>query len=144
MAHQDLDALLNALLPFAQQMLAKHGEFYPFGATMASDGQVAMSAGYTGSERPASIELIEILKQGFRSTIATTELRAAGLCFDVRVTPPNAERPTDAIQASLQRASGEAVDVFLPYHKGLFGKLKYGALFAGPGTLYVFQAPGLN
>jgi membrane protease YdiL (CAAX protease family) len=30
MAHQDLNELLNALLPFAQQMLEKHGEFFPF------------------------------------------------------------------------------------------------------------------
>lgn len=27
MAHPDLNQLLNALLPFAQEMLAKHGEF---------------------------------------------------------------------------------------------------------------------
>ncbi len=34
MAHPDLDELLNALLPFAQQMLTKRGEFFPFGTGM--------------------------------------------------------------------------------------------------------------
>jgi len=40
MAHPDLDQLLNAVLPFAQQMLSKHGEFFPFGASMTIDGEI--------------------------------------------------------------------------------------------------------
>ena len=38
-ARPDLDALMSALLPFAQRMLSKHGEFYPFGAAIDREGQ---------------------------------------------------------------------------------------------------------
>jgi hypothetical protein len=44
MAHPDLDELLNALLPFAQQLLSKHGEFYPFRSAMTTDGEIEAAA----------------------------------------------------------------------------------------------------
>ena len=66
MSRPDLDALLNALLPFAKQMLAKHGEFHPFGASMNNDGEISMTAGYTGDEHPEASEVIELLEQALR------------------------------------------------------------------------------
>ncbi|MEA2711218.1 MAG: hypothetical protein QOF78_3819 [Phycisphaerales bacterium] len=45
MANPDLDELLNALIPFAQQMLAEHGEFFPFGASMDAKGESSVRAG---------------------------------------------------------------------------------------------------
>ena len=30
-----MDSMLEAALPFAQQMLAKHGEFYPYALSMS-------------------------------------------------------------------------------------------------------------
>jgi len=47
-----MDALLDSLLPFAQQQLAKHGEFLPFGSVMTTAGDVTLVAGSTGDERP--------------------------------------------------------------------------------------------
>jgi hypothetical protein len=35
MSRPDLGSLLNVLLPFAREMLAKHGEFFPFAAAMS-------------------------------------------------------------------------------------------------------------
>ena len=52
MARPDLDALLNAALPFAQKMLVERGQFYPFGATMKPDGKIDQTAGWTGEEFP--------------------------------------------------------------------------------------------
>jgi hypothetical protein len=44
MAHPDLDQLLNVVLEFAKKMLNQHGEFYPFGASMHTDGTSAWTA----------------------------------------------------------------------------------------------------
>src|SRR5947207_3237886 len=58
LAHEDLNELLNASLPFAQEMLAKHGEFFPFGRSMDVGGGIAHVAGWTGEEQPPSQEVI--------------------------------------------------------------------------------------
>src|SRR5580692_11290889 len=38
MANSDLNELLNALLPMAEMLLRKQGEFHPIGVTMLSNG----------------------------------------------------------------------------------------------------------
>jgi hypothetical protein len=130
MAHPDLDNLLNALLPFAQQMLAKHGEFYPFGATMSTDGQIVLAAVYDDDERPPSQQLIDSTAHEFRQQAAAGEIRAAGICYDVRTILPGETEKTDAICLGLEHQAGQCMSVFLPYKKGWFGKVKYGGLFA--------------
>jgi hypothetical protein len=36
----DVEKLMNALLPFAEKMLREHGEFYPYGGAMSADGKI--------------------------------------------------------------------------------------------------------
>jgi hypothetical protein len=142
MGHPDLEELLNALVPFAQQMLSKHGEFYPFGASMNPDGEVAANAADTGDEHPDSQELIVMMMEAFRREAAAGGIRAAGICVDVRTIPPGETEKTDAIKVGLEHQSGEAVDVFIPYEKGFLGKLKYGGLFAAARTPEFFVSSG--
>jgi hypothetical protein len=130
MAHPDLDELLNALLPFAQQMLSAHGEFFPFGAAMNADGQIALHSAGTGSEQPASTEVIDMLIAVFRQQAANKEVRACGICYDVRVIPPGHTDKTDAICVALEHESGESIGVILPYSKGFWKRMKYGTLYA--------------
>ncbi|MFO0874139.1 MAG: hypothetical protein U0575_09230 [Phycisphaerales bacterium] len=130
MAHPDLDNLMNALLPFAQQMLAKHGEFYPYGSTMTTGGEIVSQAAYDGDDHPQSQPLIERMTQAFRAMAASGEIRAAGICYDVRTIPPGQTEKTDAICLGLEHQTGQSVSVFLPYKKGWFGKIRYGELFA--------------
>ena len=47
-AQADMDNMLDAALPFAQQMLTKHGEFYPYAVSMSAGGEVAMVAADVG------------------------------------------------------------------------------------------------
>lgn len=141
MAHPDLDSLWNSLFPFAQQMLAKRGAFYPFGASIKADGQMVMNAADTGSEHPEPTEMLELLIAGFRREAAAGSVRAAGMCLDVRVTPPNSSEKSDAICAQLEHAEGQCVDVFLPYKKGFLGRYKFGDVFATPRESRIFSAP---
>jgi hypothetical protein len=85
MAHPDLDQLLNALLPFGQQMLSRHGEFFPFGSAMTVDGKIEAHAAYDGDEQPPSQQLIDLLTQGFRQQATAGQIRAAAICYDGRV-----------------------------------------------------------
>ena len=143
MAHPDLDNVLNAILPFAQQMLAKHGEFYPFGSTMTNDGEiVAQGAALEGNDHPASRPLIELMTQAFRKQALAGQIRAAGICYDVRTTPPGQTAKTDAICVALEHNTGQCVNVFVPYKKGWFGKVQYGELFASKRDPQIFVGGG--
>ena len=137
MASPDLDELLNALLPIARQTLDRHGEFFPFGASIKTSGVLNLAASDTGSDHPPSQQVIDSLADGFRQSAARGELRAIGICLDMRVTAPNGEK-TDAVCARLEHESGEAIAVYLPYRKPRLGKIKYGDIFATAGSLSVF------
>jgi hypothetical protein len=135
----DLDALLNSLLPFAQDMLRKHGEFLPFGAVMTTDGAIGLVAGDAGEEHPPSQEVIDLLADGMRARAEAGEITAAGICFDVRLRTPDG-KATDAIQVSLEHRAGDAASVLMPYSKGRFTGLKFGELSSAPGERRVFAS----
>lgn len=142
MAHPDLNELLNALLPFAQQMLAEHGEFYPFGSTMTVEGEIVAQGASIGEEHPKSQPLIELLTEAYRQQALNGEIRAAGICYDVRTIPPGQTEKTDAVCLALEHQTGQSVSVFVPYKKGLFGKVKYGAIFAAAREPEFFTKSG--
>jgi hypothetical protein len=48
---------------------------------------------------------------------ASGEIRAAAICADVRITPPESGDQTDAIRTSIEHADGDPVEVFMPYAK---------------------------
>ena len=114
MARPDLDALMSALMPFAQRMLSKHGEFYPFGAAIDRDGQVRLMAGGADTDRPLANQVIDALVTGFRRAAADGEVRAVGLCFDARTIPPGSDEKVDSIVLELEHVDGDCVLVALP------------------------------
>ena len=142
MAHPDFDELLNALIPFAQQMLAKHGEFFPFGVTMSNDGEIAAEAAYDVDEQPPAEQLISMLTEAFRQKAGSGQIRAAGICCDVRTIPPGKTEKTDALCLELEHQAGDAANLYLPYKKGLFGRYKYGEIFGVARTPEFFVQSG--
>jgi len=136
--HPDLDALLNDLLPFAERMLAEQGEFYPFGCSITPDGRHISVGAKGSSDHPKSQELIHIMTSEFRDQASEKKIRAAGICFDVRVVPPGQVDKSDAIQLALEREDGDAVDMFVPYAQLPDGKFTYGELFACERTPTLF------
>src|SRR6266508_6622053 len=81
-AQDDLDGLVNATLPFAQQMLERHGEFFPFAAAVTSDGTVELFGTDPGADdRPASRDVLNQLVGGLRDRVGN--LRATALVADV-------------------------------------------------------------
>jgi hypothetical protein len=111
----DLDGLLGATLPFAQQMLAKAGEFYPFATAVTVDGETQMfAADPAQGEHPASGDVRASLLDGMRH--AREKLRAIAVCLDVRL--PD----SDAIRVELEHRDGHAMAVLLPYKKKRLGR----------------------
>jgi len=71
MAHPDLNQLLNSLLPFAQQMLSKYDEFFPFGATIKANGEIANINAYDGDELPPSQRVVDLLTHALKQGAAS-------------------------------------------------------------------------
>jgi hypothetical protein len=138
MARLDLNSLFGTMLPFAQDMLARHGEYYPFGAAMTTAGESSVTLADNGEERADSHELIDLLVGAFRAQAAQNEVRAVGICLDVRTIAPGQTEKTDAICARLRHSDGESIDVFLPYKRDDAGAITYGQLFATRGEQDIF------
>jgi hypothetical protein len=108
MAHPDLDKLLNVLLAMAERLLKNQGEFYPIGAVMLPDGEIRhVGATIEGNDRPQSQSLIDLLTERFQKEAIKGNLRAAGISYDVRTTPPGRHQKQDAICCSLEHCFGQ-------------------------------------
>ena len=133
-----MDSLLSTLLPFAQQQLEKHGEFFPFAASVDSSGVIAMVAVDLGEERPPSTHVIESLYEVLSRSAANGEIRAAGICADVWITPPGMSSQTDAIRSSIEHAQSDPVEVLMPYAKKRMRGFQFGDVFAQAGKARIF------
>ena len=135
----ECENLMNAALPFAEQMLQKHGEFFPYGAALKGNGEIASVAGYDGREQPPSNDIIRLLKEGFVQGAKSGEYKATALVYDVRVTVPSTGTKSDAIAVSLNHRDNYSVVVFFPYQL-TNGQLTFGEVFAQKGESDVFPA----
>ena len=128
----------KSLLPFAQQQLEKHGEFFPFAASIDTSGAIAMVAVDLDEKQPPSTDVIESLYEVLARSAASGEIRAAGICADVRITPPGSAVQTDAIRTAIEHAQGDPVEVLVPYAKKRIRGFQFGDLFAQAGTARIF------
>lgn len=134
----EMDSILDMLLPFAQQQLEKHGEFFPFAASIDSSGALAMVAVDLDDKHSASSDVVDSLYEALARSAANSEIRAAGICADVRITPPGSGAETDAIRTSIEHAESDPVEVLMPYAKRRMRGFEFGDLFAQAGTPRIF------
>lgn len=138
MAKEELENLMNATLPFAQQMLVEYGEFFPYGSVVTSKGEIVSIGASDGYEHPPSQKLIDLMTENFRAKAKTGEYRATAIAYDVRVTVPSTGLKSDAIAIRLDHAEGLSVVVFVPYTLGTGQKITYGETFAQKGDEKMF------
>jgi hypothetical protein len=138
MPKEECEELMNAVLPFAQEMLSKHREFYPFGGTMSPSGEIGQVGGWTGDEHPPSSELIKVLEEGFREGAGLGKYKATALVVDVRAVPPGKSAKQDAIAVRLDHRDNYSVQVIFPYSFGPSGALQLEDPFAVPGEGRIF------
>ena len=126
-----LDRLLDVLVRFAQDQLAKRGEFHPFGAFVDADGELSL----THVDEPDALTMIESFWAIARDRVAKGEISAAAIAADVRVAT---QGMNDAIRVTLEHQQGEPVHCYLPYAKPRFGKIRYGEIVAEPAERQAF------
>jgi len=131
-AQDDLDGLVGAALPFAEQMLDQHGEFFPYAVALDEVGEARMVAADPDSgEQPASLDVIATLVEGLQGERET--LRAVAIVSDVRLTE------SDAVRVELEHREGHALAVYLPYKKKRMRRgVEFADMTAGPGEPQVW------
>jgi hypothetical protein len=137
---EECEELMNAVLPFARQMLAEHGEFFPFGATMSASREITQAAGWTGTERPPSLDVIALLTEAFQAGAASGSYVATALAYDARVAPPGKPDKQDAVAVQLDHRDAYSVLVLFPYTLSRAGGVVFDAPFALPGSHSIFTA----
>ena len=133
----EIQELLNFLLPYAERMLSEHGEFYPYAAALDSEGELNAVGTELDDDSPDVGEILLALHQGLRERAAEGEIRASGIAADVTLTDPDSGETTDAVHVELDHAEADAVDIFVPYETEGEG-IKFGELVAAEGREPVF------
>ena len=137
----DCEDLLNTVLPMAEKLLAAHGEFYPFGASMKPGPEIALTAAYDGRERPPSQPLIDLLHDGFHQEAVEGTIVASATVYDVRIARPGSTSKTDAVAIELDHRDNYSTVVFFPYAIRA-GKVEFEEPFANKGEFGIFKRDG--
>lgn len=138
-ARSECEALMQALVPHAEDMLTKHGAFLPFGGVTDTSGAVVHVAAYDGTGQPTPIELIQRHREIFRTGGKEGNFRATALICDVRITHPDTGEATDAIHVFLDHRDNFSIEVVFPYRlDGI--ELAVSEPFAQDGEASIFTA----
>ncbi|GAB3092413.1 hypothetical protein [Lysobacter terrae] len=135
---EDIEALLNDLVPFAEKMLREHREFLPFGGQITTDGKIVWEGAYDGEDQPLSQDLIDILNDTHRRLASERDVRACAVVYDIRTIPPGYSKKQDAICVSLDHVEGYSGHIVYPYKFTLLGKLVVDEAYAVRGDASIF------
>jgi hypothetical protein len=139
-ATEEIQELLNFLLPYAERMLGQHGEFYPYAAAIDSTGSIEPIGPAVESDDPDVGDILVALHADLREQAAEGAIRASGIAADVTITDPDSGETTDAVQVELDHAEGAALDVYVPYERA-GPDVTFGELVAAQGREPVFSIP---
>ena len=134
---EQCEVLLDKLLPFAENQMKKHREFFPFAAVILTDDTVELTGSFDGTEHPESKDVINDLIQIHKQLASEGKIKASGIAWNASVASADG-KPTDAIIVSLEHKDDYSVIVGEPYKVGLFKKVNFGNLFAMEGKHDIF------
>src|ERR1700733_3172000 len=109
--------LWDALLPAAQGLLAKNGEFLPLAAKIDTDGALTHCMAHEeGKEWSLSMTLVQILREEFSKEAVEKRIVASAIAYDCRV-QLDENSTGDAIMFDLEDPASGRLFVFVPYDK---------------------------
>jgi hypothetical protein len=120
---KDLTRLSQFLLGFAEAMLTKNGEFYPFAAIVNAEGKVAACAIDLSPDQPSMSDFIETVERSLEHSLSSGQARLTGLAINVNI-PPAIKAPyPDGVRLDLGGGSIKST-VYVPYRMKRAGLLK--------------------
>ncbi len=142
-AKENVEKLMDELIPFARKMIAIEGEFYPYGGFINATGEIVHVGVEKDDEYPSSAEMENDLQATFYRMAKSEECIATAIVANVRVIPPGEKKAYDAIRASLNHSNGYSALIFLPYVVSESG-VEYFQLFAHKGENITFKSAAID
>jgi hypothetical protein len=125
-----MNALMRVLLPFARDSIQRYGGFYPFGASMAPDGELDTATGPGTRDGEAEPEdVLESIRASLKRRADDGDLVAVGICSEVTI--DDGEFPL-GIRVEMEHRDDEPVTCVVPYRQS-GESFEYGDVFAYVG-----------
>jgi len=144
---QQVDAVVKEGVTYARTQIEQMFQFLPFAIIVHADGRSERIRGPTGAEldpvdapeqeADPGWALSELSRRVAREATAKGDFRVVGIFSDAEVKLPDG-KPSDAIQASMEHASGYCTDVFVPYAR-VVNELTWGDPISSKGKGLVFS-----
>ena len=127
----DFDRVSSPLFEFAEQQVRKRGAFLPFGGILKHNGKINLEAASSGQEMESGTEVLPILHEGLRSSVAQGEVSPVAVCEWVKITREGGKQ-TDAMKVLVEHERGLTVAFYVPCHRRMFGGWNFEGMFAQP------------
>lgn len=112
---EDVQALINIFFPFAEELIVKFGEFYPYAGATTITGEFVSVGFNEGIVRPPSQKVIENLKETLKKDRA--KFLVAAIFYEVKTKDTETGASEDAIAVFVEhRDSEKAYEFFYPYN----------------------------
>ncbi len=142
MSRDNLETILNALVPYAKVELERMGFVAPVAGSLDDAGDIELHVP-KADEGGTAEEFVELLCTALRYGATQGEFTATGVCMEVKAERPGNGAAVDAIAVHLE-APGESLMAFLPFERDEDGEVTYGEIFFGPADPCAFPADGVE
>ena len=114
-AEEQVDELLNDLVPLVHEQLTEQGGVYPFAATLTAGGEkeIVNAVEEDAEEEPENP--LDDLAATLTERIAAGDVDLVAVITDVTVDFEEGKGDEDAIHFAFEHKNGEAIEIFMPY-----------------------------
>jgi hypothetical protein len=110
----DIQALINIFFPFAEELLVKYGEFFPYAGATTIEGEFVSVGFHDNKEHPDSEKVIADLKNSLKK--GSEKFLVAAVFYEVKTKDADTGESNDAIAVFVEHKNGEkAYEFFYPY-----------------------------
>jgi hypothetical protein len=134
----DFHELVRPILGLAESLIAKEGEFKPFGARVGASGGLAVVDVSPTLRDPSNPLIIDALYAEFRVEAKAGAIRACAVCWDAMVPRLEGGGMMDAIAIGLEHRDGEPSVVLYGYERELNGEIRFDYPVTAAGKRHVF------
>jgi len=137
---KQLSFLIDHSFPFIEDLLKKHGKYYPVSFVLNNDNTVQAIGRQEGDDQRDQQVVIKGLKEILKLETKKKKIKGIAILYDVKTTDPKTNQKTNAVVAFVEHKDGQgAYTFYFPYKLTDKSELTYGASFGSAATREIFD-----